>query len=73
MLSHQMFSYVKPQSDEKGDKAILTDFGLVLWEDVDKTLGTAFGTPRYISPEQATDSQSAVPQSDIYSLAVDRL
>lgn len=51
-------------------KAILTDFGLVLWEDVDKTLGTAFGTPRYISPEQATDSQSAVPQSDIYSLAV---
>lgn len=54
----------------KGDKAVLTDFGLVLWEDVDKTLGTAFGTPRYISPEQATDSQSALAQSDIYSLAV---
>jgi serine/threonine protein kinase len=53
-----------------GDKAVLSDFGLVLWEDQDKTLGTAFGTPRYISPEQATDSQSAVPQSDIYSLAV---
>ncbi|GAB5493779.1 MAG: hypothetical protein Phog2KO_39940 [Phototrophicaceae bacterium] len=60
----------RPTGDEKGDKAVLTDFGLVLWEDVDKTLGTAFGTPRYISPEQATDSQSAVPQSDIYSLAV---
>lgn len=52
------------------DKAVLTDFGLVLWEDVDQTLGTAFGTPRYISPEQATDSQSALPQSDVYSLAV---
>lgn len=59
-----------PQADRKGDKAVLTDFGLVLWEDVDKTLGTAFGTPRYISPEQATDSQSALPQSDVYSLAV---
>lgn len=52
------------------DKAFLTDFGLVLWESVDKTMGTAFGTPRYISPEQATDSQTAVPQSDIYSLGV---
>jgi serine/threonine protein kinase len=60
----------KSESGETGDKAVLSDFGLVLWEDVDKTLGTAFGTPRYISPEQATDSQSAVPQSDIYSLAV---
>lgn len=63
---------VKPSNILLGDndKAVLSDFGLVLWEDVDKTLGTAFGTPRYISPEQATDSQSAVPQSDIYSLAV---
>ncbi|MGJ3239398.1 MAG: serine/threonine protein kinase [Anaerolineae bacterium] len=60
---------LRRQSAEE-DKAVLTDFGLVLWEDVDKTLGTAFGTPRYISPEQATDSQSAVPQSDVYSLAV---
>ena len=59
-----------PQEGETGDKAVLTDFGLVLWEDVDKTLGTAFGTPRYISPEQATDSQTALAQSDIYSLAV---
>jgi serine/threonine protein kinase len=63
---------VKPSNvllDDK-DHAYLSDFGLVLWEEVDKTLGTAFGTPRYISPEQATDSQQAVPQSDIYSLAV---
>lgn len=63
---------VKPSNVLLGpdDKAILSDFGLVLWQSVDATMGTAFGTPRYISPEQATDSQSAVPQSDIYSLAV---
>ncbi|QPC83526.1 serine/threonine protein kinase [Phototrophicus methaneseepsis] len=63
---------VKPSNVLLGhdDKAVLTDFGLVLWADVDNTLGTAFGTPRYISPEQATDSQLAVPQSDIYSLGV---
>lgn len=53
-----------------GDKAFLSDFGLVLWQSVDKSHGTAFGTPRYISPEQATDSQSVRPQSDIYSLGV---
>jgi serine/threonine protein kinase len=64
---------IKPSNiliDNNSSKAILTDFGLVLWSNVDKTLGTAFGTPRYISPEQATDSQAAVAQSDIYSLAV---
>ncbi|MCA9893438.1 MAG: serine/threonine protein kinase, partial [Anaerolineae bacterium] len=63
---------VKPSNVLLGhdDKAVLTDFGLVLWSDLDNTLGTAFGTPRYISPEQATDSQLAVPQSDIYSLGV---
>ena len=63
---------VKPSNIllEGNDEAYLSDFGLVLWEDMDKTMGTAFGTPRYISPEQATDSQQAVPQSDIYSLAV---
>lgn len=63
---------VKPSNVLLGadDKAILTDFGLVLWQSVDQTYGTAFGTPRYISPEQATDSQSVVPQSDVYSLAV---
>lgn len=55
---------------DKNDKAILTDFGLVLRNDIDQTMGTAFGTPRYISPEQALASEQAVPQSDIYSLAV---
>ncbi len=51
------------------DKAVLTDFGLVLSKN-DNTLGTAFGTPRYIAPEQAVASTQASPQSDIYSLAV---
>lgn len=54
----------------ENDKAILTDFGLVLAESVEKTLGTAFGTPRYIAPEQAIASEKAVPQSDIYALAI---
>src|SRR5262249_580612 len=46
------------------------DFGLVLRPSVETTMGTAFGTPRYIAPEQAISSNKAVPQSDIYSLAV---
>ncbi|MEZ4667135.1 MAG: protein kinase [Anaerolineae bacterium] len=52
------------------DTAILTDFGLVMRSSTQTTLGTAFGTPRYISPEQATASHKALPQSDVYSLAV---
>ncbi|MCU0498482.1 MAG: protein kinase [Anaerolineae bacterium] len=54
----------------KEDKAVLTDFGLVLRQSIDKTMGTAFGTPRYISPEQALASEKSVPQSDIYSMGV---
>ncbi|TVR24553.1 MAG: serine/threonine protein kinase [Anaerolineaceae bacterium] len=65
---------VKPSNvliEESTDRAILTDFGLVLQQtEIDKTMGTAFGTPRYISPEQALASESVVPQSDVYSLAV---
>ena len=53
----------------KDNYAYLTDFGLVLRSE-DQTLGTAFGTPRYISPEQAIASSQATPQSDIYSLGV---
>jgi serine/threonine protein kinase len=52
------------------DRVYLSDFGLVLYQTGDQTLGTAFGTPRYISPEQATDSTLATAKSDIYSLAV---
>lgn len=57
---------------DKKDRAYLTDFGLLLQEggESTKTRGTAFGTPRYIAPEQALASQNAVPQSDVYALAV---
>jgi serine/threonine protein kinase len=54
---------------DKNQKAILTDFGLVLRND-STTTGTAFGTPRYIAPEQAISSAQVVPQSDIYSFAI---
>src|SRR5438270_11032742 len=54
----------------EGDRAVLTDFGLTMQLHSDSTLGTAFGTPRYIAPEQAISSQRSVPQSDIYSLGV---
>ncbi len=52
------------------DRAILTDFGLTMTLGSETTLGTAFGTPRYIAPEQAIASHQAGPQSDIYSLGV---
>ena len=63
---------VKPSNIllDTDDKAILTDLGLVLRAKAETTMGTAFGTPRYIAPEQATSSDKAVSQSDIYSYAV---
>ncbi len=63
---------VKPSNIllDKGDKTILTDFGLVLRTSSETTMGTAFGTPRYIAPEQAVSSNKATPQSDIYALGV---
>lgn len=62
---------VKPQNVMIGydDRVVLMDFGLAL--DVQQgTMGTIFGTPHYISPEQARSSADVVPSSDIYSLAV---
>lgn len=63
---------VKPSNIllDKDDKAVLTDFGLVLRAAAETTMGTAFGTPRYIAPEQAVSSNKALPQSDIYALGV---
>ena len=50
-------------------RVVLTDFGLAL--DInDKSQGEVFGSPHYISPEQARRSSDAVPQSDLYSLGV---
>ncbi len=56
----------------KTGEAILTDFGLVMLPNSmgNTTIGASFGTPYYMSPEQATSSAAAVPASDIYSLGV---
>ena len=51
-------------------QAILTDFGLMMHTSEGSSQGTAFGTPRYIAPEQAVSSQRSVPQSDLYSLGI---
>lgn len=49
--------------------AVLTDFGLAL-NTSDGTIGNTFGSAHYIAPEQAVSSANAVPQSDMYSLAI---
>ena len=62
---------IKPSNimlDHKGH-AILTDFGLALLTQTG-TRGEAFGSPRYIAPEQAVSSAGAVPQSDLYAVGV---
>ena len=51
------------------DTAVLTDFGLAL-NVPEGTIGNTFGSAHYIAPEQAVSSAQAVPQSDLYSLAI---
>jgi len=53
----------------KDRRVLLGDFGMAL-EVSDGSMGSIFGTPHYISPEQAKRSADAVPQSDLYSLGV---
>lgn len=65
---------VKPSNimvNQEG-QSILTDFGLVMLQTRQSqvTMGSIFGTPHYIAPEQAISSAAAVPASDIYSLGV---
>ncbi len=62
---------VKPSNImlERDGRPVLTDFGLAL-RISEGTVGDTFGSPHYISPEQARSSANAVPQSDIYSLGV---
>jgi serine/threonine protein kinase len=62
---------VKPSNvmvTRKG-RVVLTDFGLAM-DAYQGSLGQVFGSPHYISPEQARSSAHAVPQSDLYSLGV---
>lgn len=51
------------------ENAIITDFGLALMTS-EGTLGSTFGSPHYIAPEQAVSSANVVPQSDLYALGV---
>jgi serine/threonine protein kinase len=62
---------VKPSNVLVSDdeRVALADFGLALTVS-QGTVGEVFGSPHYISPEQARNSSEAVPQSDLYSLGV---
>jgi serine/threonine protein kinase len=62
---------VKPSNVLVSDdeRVALADFGLALTVS-QGTIGEVFGSPHYISPEQARNSSEAVPQSDLYSLGV---
>jgi predicted Ser/Thr protein kinase len=50
-------------------RILLTDFGLAL-DLQEGSSGQAFGSPKYISPEQAQSSEDVVSQSDLYSLGI---
>lgn len=66
---HRAITPHKIMIDPAG-KAVLADFDTILLPDEGRTLGTAYGTPNYISPEQALVAEKSVPQSDIYALGV---
>lgn len=63
---------VKPQNIlvQDNNHAYLTDFGLGLDVERGTVFGNAFGTARYIPPEQALDSGTSDVTSDVYSLCV---
>lgn len=62
---------VKPANvilEEEG-RVVLADFGLAR-RLTQETMGQVFGSPHYISPEQARSSAEAGPRSDLYSFGV---
>lgn len=67
---------LKPQNilfDPEKQRAIITDFGLarIGASSQQTAVGTVFGTPFYMSPEQARGETNEIgPLSDVYSLGV---
>ena len=74
---------VKPQNillDAETGRALVVDFGIAgvvagqtsSGQEADRLtgLGMVVGTPRYMSPEQATGSRDLGPPSDLYALGV---
>jgi len=57
---------------DSSDRPFVMDFGLAKWLDRGSKgatqTGEIFGTPEYMSPEQANDSSRVTTASDVYSL-----
>ncbi|MFH1707485.1 MAG: protein kinase [Planctomycetota bacterium] len=59
-------------TDREVLRPVITDFGLASIPEFTaySISNTMKGTPRYLPPEQGIDSKRALPQSDIYALAL---